>query len=175
MFTWTATPIGGWKRVEDKEASRIPTPQTSRWESECYKEHDATQASKQYRKYSDDIDVFHERIELLERVFIRRASSLCVPARNTPREAAKGGTVLTYTFLLRLDGMRCNRRNAETIQISCRYSRAMLNFLGCRSANGDARTGSTYLNVYIVLWSMQDLHLQYPISTRRLHTSPKRR
>lgn len=130
-----------------------------------------TQASKQYRNYNDAIDVLHERMEVLARIFIRLASPFYLLGIHHEGRRREGGAVeVTYTFLLRLAGMQFNRRNAETIQISCRSSRPMLNFHGCWTANDGGRTEATYLNVHIVFFSVW-----YLSSTRRLQIFSKRR
>lgn len=69
--------------------------------------------------------------------------------------------VVTYTFLLRLAGMQSNRRNAETIQISCRSSRPMLNFYGYWTANGGIGIEATFSSAYTVLLSISSVPEQY--------------
>lgn len=79
--------------------------------------------------------------------------------------------VVTYTFLLRLAGMQFNRRNAETIQISCRSSRPMLNFYGSWTANGGVGTEATFLNVRIVLLRVSSVPEQYKKTAELSETS----
>jgi len=82
-----------------------------------------------------------------------------------------GAVVVTYTFLLRLAGMQFNRRNAETIQISCRSTRPMLNFYGSWTANGGVGTVATFLNVSIVLLSVSSVPEQYKKAAELSETS----
>ena len=86
-------------------------------------------------------------------------------------EESGGAVLVTYTFLLRLAGMQCNRRNAETIQISCRFSRPMFNFYGYWTADGGVGTEATFLNAYTVLLSISSLPEQYKKPTDLSETS----
>jgi hypothetical protein len=155
----------GWVKP-GRWQGRIPPPLSRaprhRSESECYKEHDATQTSKQYRNYNDGIDVLHERMEVLVRIVIRRASPCYLLGIHHERRRRVGGAVVvTYTFLLRLAGTQRNRRSAETIQRSCRSSRPMLNFYGYWTTNGGVVTEATFFNVCTVLLSVSSVPEQY--------------